>query len=98
MCVTSCLLPRSPCALGPRRQAWPPSPQKSRVGLREVGLIERQVCGMIVGEGRERPDAGVGDSALGPGDRPSLAEPTGMGKEAYKGLAPPRAGLGACQG
>ena len=53
---------------------------------------------MIVGEGRERPDAGVGDSALGPGDRPSLAEPTGMGKESYKGLAPPRAGLGACQG
>lgn len=50
MCVTSCLLPRSPCALGPRRQAWPPSPQKSGVGLREVGLIERQVCGMIVGK------------------------------------------------
>ena len=29
--------------------------------------------------GRKRPVAGVGDSALGPRDRPSLAEPAGMG-------------------
>ncbi|KAF7464000.1 hypothetical protein GHT09_008099 [Marmota monax] len=67
--------------LAPACTPGSPAPNVSGRSQGRWALIERQARGTAAGEGREtcRPVAGVGDSALGPGDRPSLAEPAGMG-------------------